>query len=160
MTVIPQARFWLLRLLLAMITVGTMAIPALHAATFTVTTANDSGAGSLRQTVIDANANFGFDTIVIHPTLTGSTISPASPLLSLTDNIGIDGPATGSTTITSASTIFSGGAALSKQNDGTIAFTDTNTYSGGTTIDGGAFRGNTAGIQGDITNKPTAATAG
>ena len=33
------------------------------AATFTVINTNDSGAGSLRQAVIDANANAGADTI-------------------------------------------------------------------------------------------------
>jgi autotransporter-associated beta strand protein len=152
MTVIPQARFWLLRLLLALLTVGAMAIPTLRAAIYNVTNTNDSGVGSLRQAIIDANANFGFDAIEIDPALAGSTISLASPLPALTDNIGIDGPATGSMTITSATTIFSGGAAISKQSDGTIAFNGANTYSGGTTIDGGAFQGNTAGIQGDITN--------
>ncbi len=33
-----------------------------HAATFTVTKTNDSGAGSLRQAILDANANPGLDT--------------------------------------------------------------------------------------------------
>src|SRR4051812_42811607 len=34
-----------------------------HAATFTVTNTNDTGAGSLRQAIIDANANAGTDQI-------------------------------------------------------------------------------------------------
>ena len=38
------------------------AVPTLLAATFTVTNTNDSGAGSLRQAILDANANPGLDT--------------------------------------------------------------------------------------------------
>ena len=37
-----------------------------HAATFTVTKTNDSGAGSLRQAILDANANPGLDTIAFN----------------------------------------------------------------------------------------------
>ena len=41
----------------------------LHGATFTVTNTNDSGAGSLRQAILDANATAGED--VINITATG-----------------------------------------------------------------------------------------
>lgn len=44
------------------------------AATFTVTNINDSGAGSLRQAVIDAGNSAGADTIVFDPSLNGQTI--------------------------------------------------------------------------------------
>jgi len=40
-----------------------------HAATLTVTNLNDSGAGSLRQAVIDANAAAGADAITFAPSL-------------------------------------------------------------------------------------------
>ncbi len=140
------------RLLFAVLIAGIMKTPAIRAADFFVSNTNDSGAGSLRQAVIDANANFGFDTIAIHPTLAGSTISLASPLPALTESIALSGPPAGSTAITSATTIFSGGGAITKQDDGKLTFIGANSYSGGTTIDGGAFQGNTAGIQGDITN--------
>jgi hypothetical protein len=67
---------------------------------FAVTNANDSGVGSLRQAVIDANAALGLDTIVIDPALAGSTISLASPLPVLIENIELSGPASGTTAIT------------------------------------------------------------
>ena len=35
--------------------------------TFTVTNTNDSGQGSLRQAILDANANSGADTISVSP---------------------------------------------------------------------------------------------
>jgi hypothetical protein len=40
-------------------------------ATFTVTNTNDSGAGSLRQAVLDANAAAGADTIVFDASFNG-----------------------------------------------------------------------------------------
>ena len=41
-----------------------LVVASLGAATFTVTSTSDSGAGSLRQAILDANANPGSDTIV------------------------------------------------------------------------------------------------
>ncbi len=43
-----------------------LAASSLAAATFTVTNTNDSGAGSLRQAILDANANPGDDTIAFN----------------------------------------------------------------------------------------------
>ncbi|BAY78897.1 hypothetical protein NIES25_53760 (plasmid) [Nostoc linckia NIES-25] len=43
--------------------------------TYQVTNTNDSGVGSLRQAILDANANLGADTIIF----TGSTFSDATP---------------------------------------------------------------------------------
>jgi len=60
--------------------------PALSATTFTVTNTNDSGAGSLRQAILDANAAAGADTIAFNVSGTGCTgggvctIAPASLL--------------------------------------------------------------------------------
>ena len=65
---------------------------ALTGATFTVTNTADSGAGSLRQAILDANANPGPDTIEF--AIPGSgvhTISPGSALPSVTDVVTIDG---------------------------------------------------------------------
>jgi IPT/TIG domain/S-layer homology domain len=65
---------------------------SLHAATFTVTNTNHSGAGSLRQAITDANANAGLDTITFN--ITGSGVHTIQPLLStmfITDPVVIDG---------------------------------------------------------------------
>ena len=60
--------------------------------TFTVTNTNDSGAGSLRQAILDANANPGADTIVFNiPGAGVQTISPTSALPTITDAVMIDG---------------------------------------------------------------------
>jgi hypothetical protein len=64
----------------------------LSANTYTVTNTNDTGAGSLRQAITDANANPGAD--LIHFSITGSgvhTIAPASALPQITDAVTIDG---------------------------------------------------------------------
>ena len=60
--------------------------------TFTVTTTLDSGGGSLRQAILDANANFGPDVIDFNiPGVGPHTISPLSALPDITDPIVIDG---------------------------------------------------------------------
>lgn len=64
------------------------------AAPFTVINTNDSGPGSLRQAILDANATPGADTIAFNLPGPGvHTISPLSPLPPLTDDAGaaIDG---------------------------------------------------------------------
>src|SRR5258708_21023735 len=60
--------------------------PRLLLATFSVTNTNDTGGGSLRQAIIDANTAAGAD--VINFNIAGSgvhTISPATPLPNLTE---------------------------------------------------------------------------
>src|SRR5437667_4758637 len=65
---------------------------AATAATFTVTTTDDAGAGSLRQAILDANANPGADTITFNISGSGlHTISPLSVLPDITDPVTIDG---------------------------------------------------------------------
>jgi len=60
--------------------------------TFVVTNTNDSGAGSLRQAILDANANAGADTINFNiPGAGVHTISPVGSLPPLTDPVTIDG---------------------------------------------------------------------
>lgn len=62
------------------------------AATYTVTTIADSGPGSLRLAILDANANAGADTIAFNiPGAGPHTIQPLSELPKITDAIVIDG---------------------------------------------------------------------
>src|SRR5262245_56169125 len=61
--------------------------------TFQVTNTNDSGAGSLRQALLDANAAVG-ETDTIEFAILGDglhTITPLSPLPTITDPVVIDG---------------------------------------------------------------------
>ena len=62
-------------------------------ASFTVSNTNDSGAGSLRQAILNANASVGtFDTITFNIGGPGPfRIAPASPLPTITDSVSIDG---------------------------------------------------------------------
>jgi len=60
--------------------------------TYTVTSTADSGAGTLRQAILDANANPGADTIAFNITGSGvHTIAPASALPAITGSVTIDG---------------------------------------------------------------------
>src|SRR5436190_13609255 len=61
-------------------------------ATFTVLNTADSGAGSLRQAILDANATAGADLINFTIPAAGvQTISPLSALPDITDAVTIDG---------------------------------------------------------------------
>ncbi len=60
-------------------------------ATFVVTNTNDSGPGSLRQAILDANVNFIPDTIRFAIEGPGRTISPTSQLPTITNTVAIDG---------------------------------------------------------------------
>src|SRR5215831_15958668 len=60
--------------------------------TYSVTTTNDSGVGSLRQAILDANGHPGADTITFNITGSGvQTIAVASSLPAVTDPVTIDG---------------------------------------------------------------------
>jgi Ca2+-binding RTX toxin-like protein len=61
------------------------------AATFTVSNLNDSGGGSLRQAILDANATPGADQVTFQSTLSGQ-ITLGSQLPNLTDPVDISGP--------------------------------------------------------------------
>jgi len=68
------------------------AASSLAAATFTVTNTDDSGAGSLRKAIDDANANPGPDTIAFNISGGGvQTITPATALPQISDGVTIDG---------------------------------------------------------------------
>ncbi|MDM7920713.1 MAG: choice-of-anchor Q domain-containing protein [Pyrinomonadaceae bacterium] len=85
-------------------TVLLLAAPTVFAATFTVTNTNDSGAGSFRQAVIDANASAGSDTIVFDAsfnspqTIVLATVVVFNPANSA-DTLTINGPGAGILTI-------------------------------------------------------------
>ncbi|MFL6235831.1 MAG: hypothetical protein ACJ76N_22060 [Thermoanaerobaculia bacterium] len=71
--------------------VGLGLAPAADAATFQVINLNDSGAGSLRDAIGQANAAAGADTITFQAGLTG-TITLTSGQLSIIDSVDIQGP--------------------------------------------------------------------
>ncbi len=48
--------------------------------------------------------------------------------------------------------VMSGTGSLTKNNAGTLILTGAHTYSGGTTVNGGALQGSTASLQGNIVN--------
>jgi parallel beta-helix repeat protein len=62
------------------------------AAIFTITNVNDNGPGSLRQAILDANANPGADTINFSIAGSGvQTIAPTNALPDITDSVSISG---------------------------------------------------------------------
>lgn len=79
--------------LMLVVSLVVIALPSpVQAATFTVANTGDSGAGSLRQAILDANANAGTDTIDFNiPGVGPHTIQPASALPTITDPVVIDG---------------------------------------------------------------------
>lgn len=79
-------------------TTGLALAPAAGAQTFTVTNTDDAGAGSLRQAILDANANAGSDTITFAPEVTG-TITLSSDLDHITESLTIVGPGSAVLTI-------------------------------------------------------------
>src|SRR5438874_13450065 len=78
--------------------VGVMALAAanLQAVNFTVSNTTDSGPGSLRQAILDANAGGGGD--ITFPGVTGM-ITLGSPLPLMTANMNILGPGTNQLTV-------------------------------------------------------------
>lgn len=64
----------------------------IHAATFTVTSTNDSGSGSLRQAILDANLTPHLDVVTFNIPGTGPhRIAPLTPLPAITNTLIIDG---------------------------------------------------------------------
>ena len=76
----------------AVYSVCAMVASASHAATFSVTNTSDSGAGSLRQAINDANAAAGFDIIEFNIAGAGvRTIFQNTPLPTLLESTFVDG---------------------------------------------------------------------
>jgi hypothetical protein len=86
------SRLALIGALLGLLVAGQGTCPV-EGSTYTVTTTNNLGAGSLRQAILDANANPGLDTI--HFAISGCSgvciIQPTSALPVITDPVYIDG---------------------------------------------------------------------
>jgi uncharacterized repeat protein (TIGR01451 family) len=82
---------WSVVLCLSLIA-GLLFLPTVaNAASFVVTSAADEGPGTLRQAILDANANPGADEIAFAiPGSGAQTISPASPLPEITEQVSID----------------------------------------------------------------------
>jgi hypothetical protein len=75
----------------AFVAAGAAALPAVASAdTFTVTNGNESGAGSLRQAIADANAHPGHDTVNFAPDV--SFVDVGGSPLQITGDMEIDGP--------------------------------------------------------------------
>jgi parallel beta-helix repeat protein len=78
-------------------------------ATFSVTNAADSGAGSLRQAIIGANAMVGPDDINFDPVFFNTartiTLTAASGQLSVTDSVNIAGPGTSTLTVSGSNAV-------------------------------------------------------
>jgi uncharacterized repeat protein (TIGR01451 family) len=93
--------------------------PRVAPATFVVTNTGDSGAGSLRQAILDANVT-GASTITFNiPGLGVHTIAPASPLPFVTATVTIDG--TTQTGYAGTALVEVDGAAAGKNADGSNA---------------------------------------
>lgn len=72
---------------------------SLGAATFSVTNLNDTGTGSLRQAVTDAEAAAGADNIIFNATLNG-TISLLTALPDITQSLTVEGPTAANSAVT------------------------------------------------------------
>ena len=115
-----------------------LASPA-GAATFTVSNLNDSGAGSLRQAITDANVASGADTIDFGPGVTG-TITLGSDFPQITESLTIVGPGSDALALSGAGShhVFS----LDTGGNGTVSLsgvTVTNSVGAAGTGDGGAI---------------------
>ncbi len=134
---IPRKKFSLAlamtrAILMAILTLAS-ALP-LTAATYTVTNTDDSGAGSLRQAILDANANPGADVIDATGVSGTITINPANYFLVITDDVTINGPGQANLTISGG-----GASRIFWIQNGTITITDL------TLADGFAKGGNGGG---------------
>lgn len=113
---------------------------------FTVTNLDDSGDGSLRQAILDANANPGADTIVFQDELSG-TITLTSGELLITDDVTINGPGIFSIIVSgnNSSRVFEVGSAV------TVTISGLTISNGGITTDNGAGIKN-SGVKLTLTN--------
>lgn len=91
----------------ALASVGAALAPQAEAATFTVNNTADSGAGSLRQAIEDANGAAGADTVLFQAGVTG-TITLTSGRLDVSDSVTITGPGAASLAVSgnNASQVF------------------------------------------------------
>jgi len=127
-----------LLLLAGLLLLGLLASPA-RAETFTVTNTNDGGAGSLRQAILEANANRQDDTIDISAT---GTINLQSALPNLSTNMEIEGPGAEALTVRQDTRAFRNFRIFTVRSGATVSI------SGLTIADGRVF-GNPVGESND-----------
>ena len=141
--------------------------PLARGAAFTVINNADSGAGSLRQAILDSNAAGGLNTIswagasggtltllsglpvVSSGTRLDMTNAPSAVTIGGAPNavpLGASGAVTfhndSASQIATVATVVSGAGSLTKTGAGTLALTGANTYTGGTSILGGTVNVN------------------
>jgi hypothetical protein len=110
---------------LGLVALAVLAAAPLAAATFTVISTSDSGAGSLRQAILDANAAAGADTIVFD--IPGAGVHTITPL---TDFAAITGPVTIDGYTQTGSSANTNGPGLPDNSVHQIELDGTNTYPG------------------------------
>ncbi len=143
-------RILMLRVVLALavgLSFGGLSAQRARAASFTVSNLNDSGAGSLRQALLDANAASGTDSITFS---VGGTITVLSDLPGIADSVSID--ASGhSVVLASANTsqVFS-------INNGVVASLNALTISNATPVGAGVYNEGSL----TVTNSTFTANAG
>jgi hypothetical protein len=94
-----------LRFMFVLLTVLVL-IGTAEAATYTVTNTNDSGVGSLREAISQANGTVGVaDTIEFEAGLSGAIVLTTGPLPTITDELTISGPGAGVLTVSGNSTV-------------------------------------------------------
>ena len=137
-------------------------LPA-HALTFTVTNLNDSGPGSLRQAILDANISVGDATIQFQSGLNG-TITLTGGQLQITDNLTINGSGANILAISgnhasriffinSSVTVIIHGLTLKDGRDDQALIYGGGIYNlGALTVSNSILSGNTAAFGGGITN--------
>jgi hypothetical protein len=103
----------------------------MQAATFTVSTTNDSGTGSLRDAIAQANLAAGADTIDF--TVSG-TIVLTTGEIGISDSLTIDGPSAVSLTVSGNDT-----SRIFNIDDGTAALTDSTISDNTATLTDGGF---------------------
>src|SRR5262245_30273232 len=67
------------------------AVPSAQAATFTVSSLDDSGPGTLRQAILDANGAAGADVVDFQAGLIGAIVLSSGQIV-VTDSVDIQGP--------------------------------------------------------------------